>query len=317
MRLSWHLGRQVRRPKHDGALLSRVVPTYLFCRASSYVELLICAGLFGLAATRSRSASPGIRPGFRRTREGDRVRGVWVKGNVGRCRGQIRWFLLVPGIRRGQVLAGGYLGGWLPGRMARRPRDLLGVPGADGRTDRLAGRCCPTSGRSRMALRDIIAPLRFGARMAVQPVLMWLRLAFFIPCWLLKFTSTDTFSLHAARCTPPCSSFRPACAPGGLALGQIRRASSHLLGICRHDGGACRAGGSEGEYLGIAHQPTALMFAALMSVLGSCMGIGSSIFKYIPDYFPMTRAVGGLVGMLGYGRLLSALKGRTTGIPQM
>ena len=79
-----------------------------------------------------------------------------------------------------------------------------------------------------------------------------------------------------------------------------------------------------GEYLGIAYKPTAWMFATLMFVLGSGMGIGkASVFKYIPDYFPNdVGAVGGLVGMLGalggffLPPLFGAL-GRSTGVPQM
>ncbi len=79
-----------------------------------------------------------------------------------------------------------------------------------------------------------------------------------------------------------------------------------------------------GVYLGFAYRPAAPAFAALMFVVGCCMGIGkASVFKYIPDYFPDdVGAVGGLVGMLGalggfflppaFGAL-----GRASGVPQM
>jgi NNP family nitrate/nitrite transporter-like MFS transporter len=71
-------------------------------------------------------------------------------------------------------------------------------------------------------------------------------------------------------------------------------------------------------------EPSAAFVAALMFVVGCCMGIGkASVFKYIPDYFPNdVGAVGGLVGMLGAlgGFFLPPVFGaigRWTGVPQI
>jgi len=69
---------------------------------------------------------------------------------------------------------------------------------------------------------------------------------------------------------------------------------------------------------------SAPVFAALVFIVGCCMGIGkASVYKYIPDYFPRdVGAVGGLAGLLGAlgGFILPPVfgaLGRSTGIPQM
>jgi NNP family nitrate/nitrite transporter-like MFS transporter len=66
------------------------------------------------------------------------------------------------------------------------------------------------------------------------------------------------------------------------------------------------------------------VFAALVFIVGCCMGIGkASVYKYIPDYYPQdVGAVGGLVGLLGAlgGFFLPPVFGaigRSTGVPQM
>ena len=63
-------------------------------------------------------------------------------------------------------------------------------------------------------------------------------------------------------------------------------------------------------YWGVPYRLGPGTFAALMFVVGCAMGVGkASVFKYVPDYFPDdVGAVGGLVGMLGAGRLLPAAR---------
>jgi NNP family nitrate/nitrite transporter-like MFS transporter len=152
----------------------------------------------------------------------------------------------------------------------------------------------PVQGR---AFRDIVAPLRF--------IRVWRFSLYYVVVfgayvalsgWLPKFyIDTYGISLHAAALFTatfifPASLLRPL--GGWLSDKYGARVVTYsvftgmtavlvLLAI------------PNGQYLGMAYKPTAWMFAAMMFVLGSCMGIGkASVFKYIPDYFPTDVGTG-------------------------
>jgi NNP family nitrate/nitrite transporter-like MFS transporter len=183
----------------------------------------------------------------------------------------------------------------------------------------------PVQGRS---LRDIMAPLRF--------VRVWRFSLYYVVVfgayvalsgWLPKFyidtygVSLHTAALYTATFILPASLLRPL--GGWLSDKHGARVVTYSVFIVMTAVLVVLAI-PHGVYLGMAYRPTAWMFAALMFVLGSGMGIGkASVYKYIPDYFPNdVGAVGGLVGMLGalggffLPPLFGAL-GRSTGVPQM
>ncbi len=306
-------------------LLLAAIPTYLFSLAASYIELLICAGLFGLAGNAFSVGIAWNSAWFPSQTKGTAL-GIFGAGNVGAV-GTKLLVLFVPTILT-LVPAGGYLGGWFPGGWRAVPAFysaclvvMAGLivwlaPASDPR---------PVQGR---ALRDIIAPLRF--------IRVWRFSLYYVVVfgayvalsgWLPKFyIDTYGISLHAAALYTatfivPASLLRPV--GGWLSDKYGARVVTYAVFI-----GMTAVLGvlavPSGDYLGIAYKPTAWMFATLMFVLGSGMGIGkASVFKYIPDYFPNdVGAVGGLVGMLGalggffLPPLFGAL-GRTTGVPQM
>lgn len=306
-------------------LLLAAIPTYLFSRATNYTELVVCAGLFGLAGNAFSVGIAWNSAWFPPQTKGTAL-GVFGAGNVGAA-GTKLLVLFVPTILT-LVPAGGYLGGWFPGGWRAIPAFysvclvlMAGLimwlaPKSDPR---------PVQGRG---LRDIMAPLRyirvwrfslyyvvvFGAYVALSG-------------WLPKFyIDSYGISLHAAALYTatfifPASLLRPL--GGWLADKYGARVVTYSVFACMTAVLVVLAI-PNGEYLGLAYKPTAWMFAVLMSVLGAGMGIGkASVFKYIPDYFPNdVGAVGGLVGMLGalggfaLPPLFGAL-GRSTGIPQM
>ena len=139
-------------------LLLAAIPTYLFSRAANYTELLICAGLFGLAGNAFSVGIAWNSAWFPSQTKGTAL-GIFGAGNVGAV-GTKLLVLFVPTILT-LVPAGGYLGGWFPGGWRAVPALysaclllMAGLivwlaPASDPR---------PVQGR---ALSDIIAPLRF------------------------------------------------------------------------------------------------------------------------------------------------------------
>ncbi len=306
-------------------LLLAAVPTYLFSLATTYTELLICAGLFGLAGNSFAVGIAWNSAWFPPQTKGTAL-GVFGAGNVGAA-GTKLLVLFVPSILT-LVPAQGFLGGWLPGGWRAVPAFyavgvvamagliLLLAPAADPR---------PVHGRP---WRDIVAPLRdvrvwrfslyyvvvFGAYVALSG---WLP-RFYVDAYGIALHEaalyTATFIFPASLLRPLggwlSDKFGPRIVTYGVFIGMT--ATLLVLAV------------PAGVYMGVAYRPTAGAFAALMFLVGCCMGIGkASVFKYIPNYFPGdVGAVGGMVGMLGAlgGFILPpafGAMGRATGIPQM
>jgi MFS transporter, NNP family, nitrate/nitrite transporter len=318
-------------------LLSTAMSSYLFSRATTYNELLICAVLCGLAGN---SFSVGIAwnsAWFPSHLKGTAL-GIFGAGNVGAA-GTKLLIVFVPGILLA-VPAAGYLGGAIPGGWRFIPAlysVLLVLMAAaiffiSPRPDRQPGRGRP--------LRDALSPLRhvrvwrfglyyvvvFGAYVALS-------------AWLPKFymdayaVSLSAASLLAATFILPASLLRPA--GGYLADRWGPRGVTYavfiviivVLAVLSVPSGTFVSDlqpGATRAPVTISYRMGLWPFAALMFVLGCAMGIGkASVYKYIPDYFPRdVGAVGGIVGMLGAlgGFFLPpafGMVGRWIGIPQM
>jgi len=306
-------------------LLISAVPTYLFSRATSYPELLVCAALFGLAGNSFAVGIAWNSAWFPPQTKGTAL-GVFGAGNVGAA-GTKLLVLFVPAILT-LVPPAGYLGGWLPGGWRAVPAFysiclvlMAGLivaiaPAVDPR---------PVAGR---ALRDIVSPLGYTRvwRLSLYYVVVFGAYVA-LSGWLPKFY-VDTYgvslhdaALYTATFIFPASllrplggwlsdKFGPRVVTYGVFVGMV--AVLVILSI------------PPGTYLGFRYQPSAAVFATLMFAVGCCMGIGkASVFKYIPDYFPNdVGAVGGLVGLLGalggfFLPPLFGIVGRLTGVPQM
>lgn len=274
-------------------LFGAAIPTYLFSRADSYVSLLVCTALFGLAGN---SFSVGIAWNsvwFPPRLKGWAL-GVFGAGNVGAA-GTKLLVAFVPGILTA-VPAMGLLGGVIPGGWRVVPAFyavllvvmafaiLAGSPRPD---------LCPGRGRP---LGEMLAPLRhlrvwrfglyyvvvFGAYVALSG-------------WLPKFyidaygVSLSTAAVLTATFIFPASLLRPL--GGYLSDRRGPRGVTYAVFIVM----AAASAVLSAYTLGLG------AFAVLTFVLGCAMGIGkASVYKYIPDYFPHdVGAVGGIVGMLG------------------
>lgn len=274
-------------------LFGAAIPTYLFSRADSYVSLLVCTALFGLAGN---SFSVGIAWNsvwFPPRLKGWAL-GVFGAGNVGAA-GTKLLVAFVPGILTA-VPAMGLLGGVIPGGWRVVPAIyavllmvmafaiLVGSPRPDH---------CPGRGRP---LGEMLAPLRhlrvwrfglyyvvvFGAYVALSG---WLP-KFYIDAYGVSLSTaavlTATFIFPASLLRPLGGYLSDRRGPRGVtyAVFIVMAASSAVLSAYTLGLGA---------------------FAFLTFVLGCAMGIGkASVYKYIPDYFPRdVGAVGGIVGMLG------------------
>src|SRR5579863_7339480 len=306
-------------------LLLTAIPTYLFSHATTYTELLVCAGLFGLAGNSFAVGIAWNSAWFPPQTKGTAL-GIFGAGNVGAA-GTKLLVLFVPTVLT-LVPAGGYLGGWLPGGWRAIPAvysvclvTMAGLifwlaPAPDRR---------PVQGRS---VRDIMAPLRFVRvwRFSLYYVVVF---GAFVALsgWLPKFY-VDTYgvSLHSAALYTaafifsssllrPCGGWISDKVGARVVTYSVLIVMTVVLSVLALP---------HGEYLGITYRPSAGMFASLTVALGCSMGIGkAAVFKYIPDYFPNdVGAVGGLVGALGalggffLPPLFGAL-GRATGVPQM
>lgn len=306
-------------------LLVAAIPTYLFSRAATYAELLVCSGLFGLAGNAFSVGIAWNSAWFPPQTKGTAL-GIFGAGNVGAA-GTKLLVLFVPTILT-LVPAGGYLGGWFPGGWRAIPAfysaclvAMAGLivwlaPASDPR---------PVEGR---AFREIVAPLRF--------IRVWRFSLYYVVVfgayvalsgWLPRFyidnygTSLHAAALYTATFIFPASLLRPL--GGWLSDKYGARVVTYLV-FAGMSAVLVALAIPTGEYLGMTYHLTAGMFAGLMFVLGCGMGIGkASVFKYIPDYFPNdVGTVGGLVGMLGAlgGFVLPPLfgvLGRWAGAPQM
>jgi MFS transporter, NNP family, nitrate/nitrite transporter len=318
-------------------LLGTAIPTYLFSRAETYTQLVICTALFGLAGN---SFSVGIAWNsvwFPQRLKG-RALGVFGAGNVGAA-GTKLLVAFVPGILTA-VPAIGYLGGAVPGGWRVVPAFYAALlvlmalailwfcPTPDHR---------PGLGRP---LREMLSPLRharvwrfglyyvvvFGAYVALSG-------------WLPKFyidtygVSLSTAALLTASFIIPASLLRPLggylsdrWGPRGVTYAVFIVMTAVLILLSMPNGRFVvdARPGAGGTPVTFTYRLGLGAFAFLLVVLGCAMGIGkASVYKYIPDYFPRhVGAVGGIVGMLGAlgGFFLPpafGMFGRWSGIPQL
>src|SRR5436190_4280151 len=263
-------------------LLLAALPAYLFSRAANYTELLICAGLFGLSGNAFSVGIAWNSAWFPPQTKGTAL-GVFGAGNVGAA-GTKLLVLFVPAILT-LVPPAGYLGGWLPGGWRAVPAFyavcLVAMAGlivwlAPAQAPR------PVAGR---AMRDIIGPLRF--------IRVWRFSLYYVVVfgayvalsgWLPKFyidtygVSLHTAALFTATFIFPASLLRPL--GGWLSDKYGARVVTYTV-FAGMTAVLAVLAIPNGQYLGMAYKPSAWMFAAMMSVLGSCMGIGkASVFKY-------------------------------------
>lgn len=306
-------------------LLVTAVPTYLFSRADSYGELLICALLFGLAGNSFSAGIAWCSAWYPPATKGTAL-GIFGAGNVG-ASGTKLLIVLIPGALTA-IPAAGFLGGAIPGgwRFVPALYALLLLLMA-GLIFWLAPAPDRTPGQGRR-LADLLQPLR--------SIRVWRFSLYYIVCfgayvalsgWLPRFyVDTYGLSLHdAALLTAlfifPASLLRPLggylsdrYGPRGVTYAVFLVMSIALVMLLLPISGNAN----------INDSLSCFWFTFLIFVVGICMGIGkASIYKYIPNYFPDdVGAVGGLVGMIGAlgGVALPPLFGalsRWTGIPQM
>ncbi len=306
-------------------LLWCAIPTYLFSRATTYPQLVVCALLFGLAGNAFTAGISWNSAWFPPYLKGLAL-GVVGAGNVGAA-GTKLLLLLVPSILT-IVPAAGLLGGWIPGEwrviptfyaaclVAMAAVVYLFTPKMDK---------TPAGGRP---LAERLAPLKYVRvwRFSLYYVVVFGAYVA-LSAWLPKFYQ-DAYGLtlrNAALLTAlfifPASLLRPVggrladkFGPRTVTYCVFLVMSAALLALCVPDG----------TYRGFIYQPGPAIFTVLMIVVGCGMGIGkASVYKYVPDYFPNdVGAVGGLVGALGAlgGFVLPPLfgsLGRATGSPRM
>ena len=300
-------------------LLACAIPTAWLGYAKSYTQLLVCAGLFGLAGN---SFSIGIawNSAWFPTEKKGTALGIFGAGNVGAA-GTKLLVILVPGILT-LVPATGYLGGWIPGGWRIIPllyaavlvftamAILLLCPARD-----------PKPGHGR-PMREMLAPLKYIQvwRFSLYYVVVfgaYVALSAWLPNYYINTYQVDlpTAALLTALFIFPASLLRPL--GGWLADLYGPRTVTYVVfvGMTLSTIPLCLP--HSVLPLGVAG------FAALTLVVAVGMGIGkASVYKYIPNYYPKdVGAVGGLVGMLGalggfflpkaFGWL-----GRETGFPQ-
>lgn len=318
-------------------LLGVAVPTYWFSQAETYLQVLTCTVLFGLAGN---SFSVGIawNSAWFPNRLKGWALGVFGAGNVGAA-GTKLLLVCVPGILTA-VPAAGYLWGGVPGGWRFIPvlyAGLLVLMAA------ALLRFCPAPDRKPghgRPLREMLSPLRharvwrfglyyvvvFGAYVALSG-------------WLPKFyidtygVSLFTAALLTAAFIIPASLLRPMggyladrWGPRGVTYAVFIVMVAALIVLSMPNGRfiAQAQPGASGTPLTITYELGLWPFSFLLFVVGCAMGIGkASVYKYIPDYFPNdVGAVGGIVGMLGAlgGFFLPpafGMLGRWSGLPQL
>jgi NNP family nitrate/nitrite transporter-like MFS transporter len=306
-------------------LLFCAIPTYWLAHASSYVELLICAALFGLAGNSFTVGISWNSAWFPERTKGTAL-GVFGAGNVGASGTKIL-VILIPSLLT-LVPAAGLLGGLVPGGWRVVPVFysillvtmavvlLLACP----RPDRKPGRGRPMS--------EMLAPLQFVRvwRFSLYYVVVFGAYVA-LSAWLPDFYRTNYLAdlpqqdgvrmaalLTALFIFPACL-LRPL--GGYLSDRYGPRVVTYAMFVL----------------MTVATVPLCLpatvlplsvtAFAGLLFLVGVGMGVAkASVYKYVPDYFPNdVGAVGGLVGMLGAlgGFILPkvfGVLGRATGVPQ-
>ncbi|HWE40092.1 MAG TPA: nitrate/nitrite transporter [Isosphaeraceae bacterium] len=300
------------------------VPAYLVCFATTYMQFLACALLFGLAGTHFTVGISWNSAWFPNEVKGTAL-GIFGAGNIG-ASGTKLLVGLAPSVLT-LIPTAGYLGGWIPGGWRALPAAyaailvLMGVA-----VFFLAPTPDRTPGRGR-TFADLMRPLRdtrvwrfslyyvvvFGAYVALS-------------AWLPTYyhdtygVSLRTAALLTATYIFPASLLRPV---GGWLSDRFGpRVVTYAVFVTMALALAALSV-PRGTHLGIDYEPGLAVFAGLMFVVGAAMGIGkASVYKYVPDYYPDdVGAVGGLVGALGAmgGFLMPpafGAVGRVTGAPQ-
>lgn len=300
-------------------LLGCALPTAWVAYAQSYLELLVCAALFGLAGN---SFSVGIAwnsAWFPAEKKGMAL-GVFGAGNVG-ASGTKLLVVLVPGILT-LIPAGGYWGGWIPGTWRIVPLIYAGV--LIGMAAAILALCPtrdpkPAQGR---LLSDMLAPLKHLRvwRLSLYYVVVfgaYVALSAWLPNYYINTFGVDlrTASLLTAVFIFPASLLRPVGGWLSDLYGPRRVTYAVFIGMTAATLPLC---------LPASVLPLSVWgFTALLFLVAVGMGIGkASVYKYVPNYFPHdVGAVGGLVGLLGAlgGFVLPKVfgwLGRATGFPQ-
>lgn len=306
-------------------LLLTVLPTYLFSRATTYPQLLLCALWFGLAGNSFTAGVAWNSAWFPPSRMGLAL-GVFGAGNVGAA-GTKLLIGLFPAVLT-LVPPSGVLWSVIPGGWRAVPAIYaIGLVIMAAATFALAPTPDPTPGRGR-PLRELLAPLRhsrvwrfsfyyvvvFGAYVALSG---WLP-TFYMDAFRLPLRAavllTATFIFPASLLRPLGGWLSDRYGPRVVTYCVFLVMAVALVALSVPDR----------NYFGVPYRLGPGTFAALMFVVGCGMGIGkASVFKYVPNYFPQdVGAVGGLVGMLGAlgGFILPPVfgaLGRATGVPQM
>lgn len=300
-------------------LLGCAAPTAWLAYAHSYLELLVCAALFGLAGN---SFSVGIAwnsAWFPAEQKGTAL-GVFGAGNVG-ASGTKLLVVLVPSILT-LVPAGGYWGGWIPGTWRIVPLLYAGILIAMAAAIlALCPRRDPKPAQGRL-LTDMLAPLKHLRvwRLSLYYVVVfgaYVALSAWLPNYYINTFGVDlrTASLLTAAFIFPASLLRPLGGWLSDRYGPRRVTYAVFIGMTAATLPLC---------LPASVLPlTVWGFTALLFLVAVGMGIGkASVYKYVPNYFPHdVGAVGGLVGLLGAlgGFLLPKVfgwLGRATGFPQ-
>jgi len=306
-------------------LVLSAVPTYWLAHASSYDELLICAALFGLAGNSFTVGIAWNSAWFPERTKGTAL-GVFGAGNVGAA-GTKLMVILVPSLLT-LVPTAGLLGGIVPGGwrvvpvlyavllVAMAATILFVAP----KVDRKPGRGRP--------MVEMLAPLQFVRvwRFSLYYVVVfgaYVALAAWLPDYYRTNYFADLPQQEAVRLSAlltalfifPASLLRPLggylsdrFGPRAVTYSMFVLMTAATMPLC----------------LPATVLPLGVIgFTALMFIVGVGMGIGkASVYKYVPNYFPLdVGAVGGLVGMLGAlgGFILPKVfgtLGRATGAPQ-
>jgi NNP family nitrate/nitrite transporter-like MFS transporter len=300
-------------------LLFCALPTVGLAFARDYVELLICAALFGLAGNAFSVGVAWNSAWFPPAQKGTAL-GIFGAGNVGAA-GTKLLVVLVPAALT-IVPAAGFLGGWIPGGWRAVPLMysllLLAMalaiwvycPAED-----------PKPGKGR-ASREVLSPLKSVRvwRFSLYYVVVfgaYVALSAWLPSYYVATygVSLRTAALLTSLFIFPASLLRPLGGWLSDLYGPRMVTFAVFIGMLLATVPLCLPSS--------ILSPNVWWFAILTMIVGVGMGIGkASVYKYIPNYFPNdVGAVGGLVGMLGalggfflpkaFGWL-----GRATGFPQ-
>jgi len=301
------------------------VPCYLLAHASTYQQLLLCALGFGLAGNSFTVGISWNSAWFPAKSKGTAL-GVFGAGNVG-ASGTKLMVLFIPTVFT-LVPAAGVLGGVIPGGWRVVPvfysLMLIGTAVAvmliAPKVDRMPGKGRP--------MGQMMTPLKLVRvwRFSLYYVVVfgaYVALSGWLPGYYQKNYFADLPAADGIRMAAlmtaififPASLLRPL---GGYLSDKVGpRTVTYCVFIA----------------MTLALVPLCLpasvlaldvtAFTGLLFVVAAGMGIGkASVYKYIPNYFPMdVGAVGGLVGLLGAlgGFILPKMFGtldRATGVPQ-